>query len=189
MTKTFAFGILALAVSVALVGYSIAGGGQLKSGPQVGEKVPGPFHPLNCNGEFAGKKQCLYCINGANPVAMIFAREATPQVTKLIKQIDAVTTKYKENDMGSFIVFLSDKEGLDKELTALAKNENLRNIVLAIDNPPGPDGYEVAKDATVTVVLYHKNTVAVNQSFRSAGDLTDAAIERIVNDCAKIQPK
>ena len=31
----------------------------LKSGPQTGERLPGPFHPLNINGEAAGQKQCL----------------------------------------------------------------------------------------------------------------------------------
>jgi hypothetical protein len=30
----------------------------LKSGPQVGEKVPGPFNPLNVNGSAAGQKVC-----------------------------------------------------------------------------------------------------------------------------------
>src|SRR5688572_7085012 len=46
----------------------------LKSGPQVGEELAGPFHPLNVNGKAAGKKHCLYCENGARPVAMVFAR-------------------------------------------------------------------------------------------------------------------
>ena len=32
---------------------------ELKSGPQPGDKLPGPFHPLNVTGPFAGKKQCL----------------------------------------------------------------------------------------------------------------------------------
>jgi len=31
---------------------------ELKSGPQVDETLPGPFHPLNCNGPMAGKKFC-----------------------------------------------------------------------------------------------------------------------------------
>ena len=39
----------------------------LRSGPQVGEDVPGPFHPLNVNGEDAGKKACLYCNGGRQP--------------------------------------------------------------------------------------------------------------------------
>lgn len=32
---------------------------ELKSGPQTGTQIPGPFHPLNVTGPFAGKKQCL----------------------------------------------------------------------------------------------------------------------------------
>jgi hypothetical protein len=31
----------------------------LKSGPQVGKNIPGPFHPLNINGGKAGQKNCL----------------------------------------------------------------------------------------------------------------------------------
>ena len=31
----------------------------LKSGPQTGDKLPGPFHPLNVTGPFEGKKTCL----------------------------------------------------------------------------------------------------------------------------------
>ena len=87
----------------------------LKSGPQAGEKVPGPFHPINCNGEHKGEKFCLFCVNGENPVAMVFAREASPEVVKLIKKLDEATVKNKDKSMGSFVVFLNDKEGLEKE--------------------------------------------------------------------------
>jgi hypothetical protein len=31
----------------------------LKSGPQVGEEIPGTFLPLNVTGADAGKKRCL----------------------------------------------------------------------------------------------------------------------------------
>lgn len=36
-----------------------ANAAELKSGPQVGEKLPGAFHPLNINGPTPGQKQCL----------------------------------------------------------------------------------------------------------------------------------
>src|SRR6516164_6378469 len=91
----------------------------LKSGPQVGQDVPGPFHPLNINGSKAGQKNCLYCSNGGNPVAVVFAREVTPEVTKLVKKLDECTAKNGECKMGSYVVFLCDKEGLDKELKEL----------------------------------------------------------------------
>ncbi|NJR41954.1 MAG: hypothetical protein HC767_04145 [Akkermansiaceae bacterium] len=60
----------------------------VKSGPQPGEELAGPFSPLNINGKKAGDKNCLYCSNGANPVAMIFAREPNENLTKLIKKLD-----------------------------------------------------------------------------------------------------
>jgi hypothetical protein len=33
--------------------------GDLKSGPQVGERIPGPFNPLHCSGPNEGSKLCL----------------------------------------------------------------------------------------------------------------------------------
>src|SRR6516165_8954852 len=89
---------LALVAGLAIAGDSV------KSGPQVGQKVPGPFHPMNITGESAGEKACLYCKNGSNPVAMIFARECSDNLTRLIKQIDEATAKHQDAKMGSFVV-------------------------------------------------------------------------------------
>jgi len=50
----------ALGASLAIVlltGSLIAGEG-LKSGPQPGDMVPGPFNPLNVTGDNAGSKAC-----------------------------------------------------------------------------------------------------------------------------------
>jgi hypothetical protein len=160
-------------------------GGALKSGPQVGTDVPGPFHPLNVTGESAGKKACLYCANGGNPVAVVFAREATPAVAKLLKQLDQATVKNAKAEMGSYAVFCSDKDGLDKALTKLAADQKLSKLVLSIDNPAGPEKYKIAKDADVTVVLYTNFEVKANHTFRK-GELNDAAITKVVADVAKI---
>src|SRR5438309_9188466 len=88
---------------VLAVGSALAAG-SVKSGPQEGEMVPGPFHPLNVTGAKAGQKNCLFCQNGENPVAMIFAREVSEPLTKLIKEIDAATAKNTDCSMGSFVV-------------------------------------------------------------------------------------
>jgi hypothetical protein len=167
---------------------SVYAGGALKSGPQTGQDVPGPFHPLNVTGESAGKKACLYCSNGGNPVAVVFAREATPAVAKLLKQLDEATVKNAKAEMGSYAVFCSDKDGLDKQLEKLAKDQKLTKLILAIDNPAGPEKYKIAKDADVTVVLYTDFEVKANHTFRK-GDLTDAAITKVVADVAKITAK
>ena len=157
----------------------------VKSGPQVGEKVPGPFHPLNITGEMAGKKHCLFCQNGQNPVAMIFARDVDANVINLIKKIDETTAKNSDAKMGSFVVFLSDDKDLEKKLESVAKKEGLKKCVLSIDNPAGPKGYEVSEKADVTVVLYKDRKVEANYSF-AKGELKSKDIDTIVHDVSKI---
>jgi len=174
-------------VAASLIGgFAIAA--EIKSGPQEGTMLPGPFHPLNVNGEGAGKKACLYCKFGDDPVAMVFARtSACPQTAKLIKKLDAVTAANKKADMGSFVVFLSDDDKAADSLKAMAEKEKLTNVVLAVDNPAGPEKYNVSKDADLTVILYKDRKVAVNKTFKK-GAITDADIDAIIKDVAKIVP-
>jgi hypothetical protein len=119
---------------------------------------------------------------------MIFAREVSDPLTSLVKKIDAATAKNSDCSMGSFVVFLSDDEGLEKKLKDLAKKDKIEHTVLAIDNPAGPRGYGVAKDADVTVVLYTNRTVKANYAFKK-GELKDADIDKIVGDVSKILPE
>jgi hypothetical protein len=189
--KKLSIAVVALVAVALLVGSSLTAGEKkesLKSGPQVGETVPGPFHPLNVTGAFAGEKNCLYCNNGNNPVAMIFARKTSKELTALIKHIDTSTQKNKDAKMGSFVVFLSDAENLAKDLKSLAEKEGIKQCVLSIDNPAGPEKYKVAKEAEVTVVLYVDHKVQANHTFRS-GELNEKAIGNIVSDVKKILPK
>ena len=160
---------------------------KLKSGPQVGDQVPGPFHPLNVTGEAAGKKNCLYCSAGEAPVAVVFARNLTPQVKSLIKQLDQKTVKNAGKEMVSFAVFCSDNEKLGEELKTFAEGEKISKLVLSIDNPTGPTKYKISSDADVTVVLYEAHEVKANHAFRT-GELNDAAITRVVSDVKKIVP-
>src|SRR4051794_2462975 len=94
---------LTLMCTFALVAGLAVAAETVKSGPQVGEDVPGPFHPLNINGSAAGQKNCLYCSNGNNPVAMIFARDVSQPLTALIEKVDAATGQHKDCKMGSFV--------------------------------------------------------------------------------------
>ena len=119
---------------------------------------------------------------------MIFAREITGPLTSLVKKIDEATAKNSDASMGSFVVFLSDDEGLEKKLKSLAKTEKIKDTVLAVDNPAGPRGYEIAKDADVTVVLYTKRNVKVNHAFKKGG-LKEADVDKIVGELSKILPE
>ena len=159
-----------------------------KSGLQTGEMITAIFEPLNITGEHGGEPHCLVCENGVNPVAMIFAREPSDRLTRLLAKIDAVTVQNKALQMGSFAVFLNDREALKKQLEETAKKHSLQQLVLSTMDPAGPEGFEVAQDADVTVVLYRDFAVQANHAFR-AGELTDAAVDRIVADLPKILQK
>ena len=119
---------------------------------------------------------------------MIFAREVSDNLTGLVKKIDAATDKNSSCNMGSFVVFLNDDESLEKKLQEMAKKADLKKIILTTDNPAGPRGYDIPKDADITVVLYNKRKVASNFAFRK-DELKSADIEKIVADLKKILPE
>lgn len=116
---------------------------------------------------------------------MIFAREIDDSLTSLVKKIDAATAAHKKDQMGSFVVFTSDDEALEGKLKELVKKEGIKNTPLAIDNPAGPKGYNVARDAAVTVVFYVNREVKANHTFKK-GELKAESIEKIMKDLPKI---
>jgi hypothetical protein len=118
---------------------------------------------------------------------VIFAREINAPLTSLVKKIDEATEKNSPR-MGSFVVLLSDEDGLEKKLKKFADKEKLGKIALTIDQPSGPPSYHIAKDADVTVLLYRDKTVKVNRAFKK-GELNDTAIESILGELPRILEK
>lgn len=171
-------GVLAAGVTAADV---------VRSGPQPGNS-PGPFSPLHCNGPDAGRKADLTERYGSNPVALIFAREVTGPLTTLIKKLDESAVRNRTAHLGAVVVFCSDDEGLENKLKDLARKEGLKQVVLTIDRPAGPQGYDVARDAEVTVILYKRRTVAVNHAFRK-GELKDSDADKVLAELETILPE
>jgi hypothetical protein len=157
----------------------------LKSGLQPGERLTNIFEPLNVTGPYAGEQHCLVCEMGLNPVAMIFAREVNEPLVALLSKLDKATEKNRDVEMGSFVVFLSEKEGLKEQLENLAKKQGFKQIILSTYDPAGPEDFKVTADSDVTVVLYREHLVKANHSFRK-GELSEQAVEKIVGDLPKI---
>lgn len=168
---------LAAALSAGLV---MAG-----SGPQVGDKVPGPFKPLCVTGPDAGQAVCQYCKNGARPVAVLFAKEMTPALAQLIKKIDTVAGMSKDSGLGSYVVVCTDAAGVDRQLAAVAQQMQIQNTVLSVYKAGGPEKYRLSPEADVTVLLYNHFTVKANHAFKNA-ELTDAAANAVVADLGKM---
>ncbi len=161
---------------------------ELKSGPQPGSALGESFEPLNLTGAHAGEKHCLVCENGLNPVAMIFAREPSDALMALLRRLDAAVAQHRDARLGSFAVFLGDKEGLDQQLVAAAQKSELKKLIVSIDVPEGPSGYNVAREADVTVVLYVDHKVKANHAFKK-GELSEKGIDAILADLPRILPE
>jgi len=175
-----------LAASVIAVLGSAVFAAEFKSGPQAGEKVPGPFHPLNINGEYAGKKNCLYCLAGDDPTVAIFARNANdPVLQKLIVAIDEATVKYAKAEMNSFAVFCSDDVKMEAKLKDVAEKTKLKKLVLAIEPENGPEKYNINKDAEVTILVYKDRIVTANFTFEK-GKLSESDIGEVLSGITKI---
>ena len=174
--------------AVALVaGFAIAA--ELKSGPQVGDAVPGPFAPLNINGSKPGEKICQFCANGDSPVVLIFARNpGDAQTQKLIKEVDTLVAKHEKCEMGSYVVFCTDDSKAEAACKELVEKNKYSKVILTLDSPAGPAKYKFAKEADVTVVLYTARKVKANHTFK-AGELKDEAIAKVLKDVAVIVPE
>ncbi|QDU29624.1 hypothetical protein ETAA8_47390 [Anatilimnocola aggregata] len=160
----------------------------VRSGLQAGEKITAIFEPLNVNGEHAGERHCLVCENGVSPVAMVFARQPSEALWKLLAELETTTANSDALAMGSFVVFLNEDDKLKEQLAASAKKHSLKKLIVSTYEVAGPEGFEVAKDAEVTVVLYRDFKVEANHAFR-AGELTAAAVDKVVADLPKILVK
>jgi RNA polymerase sigma factor (sigma-70 family) len=169
-----------------------------QSGLQPGERVSDMVYPVHATGPGAGKRWSMVCKYGRNPVVLIFARELSPPLVRLIKRIDAATARGVGHRLGSAVIIYGAAEGLEDRLKALAQAERIGHTVLAFHPAEQADDsdrsethrirrYKLAKEADVTVILYKQFQVEANFVFRK-GELKDKDIDQILDSLAKMVP-
>ncbi len=123
-------------------------------------------------------------------MVLAFAREITPALTSLVKEIDKAVIANKESKLSSFVVFLTDdRDALEPKVAALAVKEGIKSTPLTIvEGVAGPEKYKISKDADVTVILYAKNEAKANFAF-SKGELTEKTTKDVVDALSKITAK
>src|SRR5689334_19679875 len=115
----------ALAAAVLFAACDFAPAAELRSGPQVGMTVPGPFEPLNLNGPDAGDDCCLYCKFGNIPVAMVFAPKPSVELGKLVRELEAAAAvANKAGEVGACVIVTDTSAATRKALGKLADDAN-----------------------------------------------------------------
>jgi hypothetical protein len=164
---------------------------KLKSGPQPGESLPGPFHFLNVNGSHAGVPHCLVCEYGLEPVVLVFAREVPDKGTplaNLLKKLDEAVSRHQTARLRAIAAFLSPEVGnedtrveLVRRVQGLANSPDmdLKQVALSVGGEAGPEKYNLSKEADVTVLLYYKLKIEANFAY-AKGKLTDKDVTAIL---------
>jgi hypothetical protein len=181
-----------LASGLLWCGAVLAAEGRLKSGPQQGAPLPGPFNPYNVTNadmpDYAGKRNDYIEQYGQNPVVLIFAQEVSGPLVTLVKLLDREVAKNKSEKLKAVVVVLSDDDATEEKLKALNRKEGVRNVSLAFSPPPRLKHYKLSPAADVTVVLYRQSRVVANHAFKK-GELNEKAIEAVLRDVPRITPR
>jgi hypothetical protein len=178
-----------LAVSFLFCVSAVVADGALKSGPQVGSYLPGPFNPLNVtNAEFpryAGMKNDYVEQHGRSPVVLVFARKLSTPLTTLTRKLDREVRRNSKAKLRAVVVVLSDDKEMEENLKALAEEEEIKNVSLAVMESSGPKHYKLSSEADVTVVLYRNSKLEANHAFRK-DKFNEKAVGTILRDVPRI---
>ncbi|MBI1323305.1 hypothetical protein GC170_08970 [bacterium] len=107
-------------------------------------------------------------------------------LTSLVKAVDSAIADNKK--LKSFVVYVnSDGAAAAAELEKLAKSAGIENVPLTVfTDPKGPEGYDIAKEADVTVMMWAGTKVKVNHAF-TKGDLKEDKARQIADEAKNLR--
>lgn len=153
----------------------------LVSGPQVGSTMPGQFFAVPVNGPDAGDETCLYCKFGNAASVMIFAPQRSPELTRLVNELEPLGRKA---DAECGLAAIATDPGSRRDLGRLADEASLKRMILATAQADRVKEYELSPKAAVTIVLYDRKTVRSNFAF-APGTMSDADLAKVVEAVRK----
>ncbi len=116
-------------------------------------------------------------------------------LTSLVKKIDrrvneAAGVRQSGPELGTYVIFVNNAEGMDCELHDMAEREWLKRVSLGIGVVPAD--YNIAPEADVTVVIYEVgrrgNPVSANFALRLK-DCDEKQVDAIIAALSKVLPK
>ena len=168
----------------------------IKSGPDVGKDLPGPFHPFNVTGKEAGNFHCVVCTKELDPVVLVFVRNSAfdEKLVKFLEELDKTVAANPKARINAAAVFLFDdlknivtddviRRKYAEKLEALgAAPTKLDHIILALDNADGPKDYGISPEAKVTVLITSRLQVLAKFVYTDEKAIDAAAIVAAVKE-------
>lgn len=169
---------------------------KLKSGPTVGT-MPRVFYVKDCTGKFTNEiKTCYRCNYGIRPVVSVFGKTLDPNTMKLLQALDKTIeahSKVEKNAAkqmaGVFVLMTDNPDAGEAKIKRMQRKLKLKHLPLTVfDGTNGPTGYRINKDAAVTVSMWRKSEVKLNQSFRQTKDIKEETVKSVLKATKKILP-
>lgn len=150
-------------------GASVANGGELTSGRDVGDTIP-EFYGRVVTGPLMNKSICFVCRNGPRPVVMIFVREMTPEVQRLMRNVDRIVDRFRGDGLRSFGVWLSEhpsQRDVSRVQTFAFDGRVDLPMMIAPEDVASSVQQNVHADAAVTIVCYHNRRAVTRMALRA----------------------
>src|SRR5262245_20786088 len=159
-----------------------------RSGLQANQR-PGPYSAQVAVGPQCGQQHCFICEAADKPIVIVFARQMSDPLGKLVHKLDKALEEHKAAELKSWVTFLNDDPtALDPKVVQWSKQHATGNVPLAIFNDEvGPPTYLLAREADVTVLLSVQQNVVANFAYRP-GELNEAAVQPILKGLPQILP-
>lgn len=159
------------------------------SGLQPGQR-PGPYTFILSTGPERGKLHCYICDTEDRPGVVVFARSVSDPLGKLVGKLDKAVAEHQKAELRAWVTFLSDDQlTLDPKIVAWSKKHALRSVPAGVfEDTAGPPSYRLSQKADVTVLLFVKQKVVANHTFK-AGELNDDKIGEVLKSLPQIVGK
>src|SRR5262249_40557128 len=115
-----------------------------RSGLQPGQR-PGPYAAVISTGPERGQSYCYICETSERPAVVIFARDLSDSLAKLVQQVDEAVAGNQKGELRAWVTFLhADQLGLDPKLVAWSQKHGIRRVPLGIfEDVDGPPSYRL----------------------------------------------
>ncbi len=158
--------LTALAV-LAFGGSAVAA--DLESGRGVGDPIP-EFYTRVVTGPLMNKSVCYVCRNGTRPVVMVFVRDTSAPVQRLLRNVDILVDRHRGDGLRSFGVYLSavpSQRDVSRVQTFAFEGRVKMPLVVAPEEVASAGQQNVHSEAAVTVVCYRNRRCEHRMALRA----------------------
>jgi hypothetical protein len=172
-----------LFVMLILVSISVAD--PIKSGVPVGQR-PGPYSFLIATGPERGQQTCYICETGDKAAIIVFARSVSPELSKLVQQIEKSIAATPKDSTRGWVTILGEKTISLDELARYGQQNSLKIPLGIFDDAVGPPTYRLNSGAEFTVLVF-KNQKVLNNFALVGKEVTEQLLKELAAAIAKIQ--